>query len=125
MILNNKDKTLKYTGAGDLPLIYKNAQTGEVKSIKSQCMLLGFASEGNYKDTTINLHQGDSIFLVTDGIMESRNDEGIQFGSGSLTKAIKNGTADKDVTDYIREEFSKYTLGKFEDDVSLITIKVL
>ncbi|MFO7447132.1 MAG: response regulator [Ignavibacteriaceae bacterium] len=125
VILNKKDKTLKYTGAGDLPLLYKSSEEGEVKKIQSKGMLLGFTEDGNYRDVLINLNSGDIIFMATDGIIESRNSQGVQFGSTAVIEIIKNMSSDKDPIETIKAEFSNFTKGNFEDDVSLITIKVL
>jgi len=124
IILNKNDKTLKYTGAGDLPLIYKIQETGKVKSINSKGLLLGFASEGQYEDVTIDLSSGDSVIVTTDGIIESRNSENEQFGSARLMKIAENLSPQDDMLLKIKDEFIHFTAGKFEDDISLITLKL-
>ncbi len=123
LVLNKKKKTVKYTGAGDLPLIYRVASNGAVKKIKSNGLLLGFASNGNYEDISVNMEPYDCIFLVTDGIIESRNADGEQFGTKKLNEVIKSLQIDDDPLEVIKKEFIKFTANKFEDDISLITIK--
>jgi len=125
VILNKNDKTLKYTGAGDLPLIYKDSVSGDVKRIQSKGMLLGFSADGNYTDQEIKLASGDIIFLTTDGIIESRNSEGIQFGTGKFNEIVQLMLPEDSPNDVLKKEFTEFTSGKFEDDISLITIKVL
>ena len=126
VILNKKDKTLKYTGAGDLPIILKKFSTGEIQKINSKGLLLGFTANGNYNDVTVHLESNDLVFMITDGIMESRNPEGIQFGSVQLNNTICNiNEADLDAPiEKIKEEFQKFTSNKFEDDISIISIRV-
>src|SRR5690606_21924578 len=124
VILNRAEKKLKYTGAGDLPILFKSGESGEVKKIQSKGMLLGFAASGNYEDVNVDLNSGDLILLVTDGIIESRGAEGNQFGA-AFNELIKNIQPADSVIDKIKEEFAKFTGGKFEDDISLITIKVM
>ncbi len=121
--LNNDTKIAKYTGAGDLPIIYKNNSDGSVQKIKSNGLLLGFAEHGNYEDISIKLNFGDFLICVTDGIIESRNSAGEQFGSYRLMEILKNINSEDDPMDILKREFETFTDNKFEDDISLIVIK--
>jgi sigma-B regulation protein RsbU (phosphoserine phosphatase) len=123
LVLNNKSNTVKYTGAGDLPVILFSASSREIKKIKSNGMLLGFAEDGNYEDITIEMRLGDCLFLVTDGIIETRNAGGEQFGAKKLDEVLKNISSGGNPLEIIKKEFINYTESKFEDDISLITIK--
>jgi sigma-B regulation protein RsbU (phosphoserine phosphatase) len=125
VILNWKDRTLKYTGAGDLPLLYKDGITNEVKKIQSKGMLLGFSADGKYVDTELKLNPGDIIFLTTDGIIESRNASGEQFGASKLNETIQSIGQNEDPDEALKKEFCEFTGAKLEDDISLITIKVM
>ncbi len=122
VIINNKSNSLKYSGAGDLPIIYKNGITGEVKKLQSNGLLLGFVEQGNYQDISFTFGKNDSIFMVTDGIIESRNTAGEQFGSVKLAEIIKDINSETDALEEIKKEFRLFTNDKFEDDVSLISI---
>ena len=122
LVLNNKNRTVKYTGAGDLPVICRIASNGEIKKFKSNGMLLGFAEDGSYEDITIEMKLNDCLFLVTDGIIETRNAEGEQFGTKKLDEVIKNISNDQNPLQVLRKEFIDFTGNKFEDDISLITI---
>ncbi len=55
VILNKNNKTLKYSGAGDLPLLYKTKSTTKIEKIISQSSLLGFSEDGKFEDAAINL----------------------------------------------------------------------
>ncbi|MHB8578562.1 MAG: response regulator [Ignavibacteriaceae bacterium] len=124
VIINNKSNSLKYSGAGDLPIIYKNNTNGEVQRLQSNGLLLGFAEQGNYQDVSLTFGKNDLIFMVTDGIIESRNSSGEQFGSVQLSETIKNITSEMDTLEEIKKKFKLFTADKFEDDVSLITISL-
>lgn len=123
IVINKKNKTIKYTGAGDLPILYKNSSTGEIERIQSNGLLLGFAAEGNYTDVAISLRKDDCIFMLTDGIFESRNSAGEHFGLQRLTQVISEITDNTDPVEKIKSEFNLFTNNKFEDDLSLIVIK--
>ena len=126
VILNRKNKTLKYTGAGDLPIIYRKFSSGEVKKINSKGLLLGFTSNGNYNDVNLQLEPNDMVFMITDGIMESRNAQGEQFGTARLDSVLAELSESNLVNpiEKIKEEFEKFTSNKFEDDISIISIRV-
>lgn len=121
--INKKTRIAKYAGAGDLPMIYRNSSTGITDAMKSKGLLLGFAELGNYEDITVTMNSGDSIILVTDGIIESRNTNGVQFGLDNLKDAITNIKSEDDSVDVIKKDFIDFTKEKFEDDISLIVIK--
>jgi len=122
VVINKISNTLKYSGAGDLPIIYKNAENGNVEKLQSNGLLLGFAAFGNYKDITVDLHNRDIFILITDGIIESRNINSEQFGLKRLKKTVENISNDDDPIDKIKENFVNFTGNKFEDDISLISI---
>jgi len=123
IILNRKNRTLKYTGAGDLPIIYKNNLSGEIKKIRANGMLLGFAEDGNYEDSSIEMQKNDLVFIVTDGIIESRNSNNEQFGKEKLIQVINELDSKDNPIGRIKNSFEEFTSGKFEDDISLISIK--
>jgi phosphoserine phosphatase RsbU/P len=124
VLLDKEKRTLKYAGAGDLPIIYRKHSTKEIIKINSKGTLLGFASNGEYDDVTIQLEPNDMIFMVTDGIMESRNAGGQQFGAVVLEDTVNKISNLEAAIEEIKNAFEEFTSGKFEDDISIISIKV-
>jgi sigma-B regulation protein RsbU (phosphoserine phosphatase) len=125
LTINKITKVIKYAGAGDLPIIYRNDALGTTEIIRSKGLLLGFAEQGNYEDITLNVKPGDFIILTTDGVIESRNSNGIQYGLDNLkdvTTAIKSSD---DPVELIKRDFDDFTGQKYEDDISLIEIKCI
>jgi len=63
-----------------------------------------------------------SVFLTTDGIIESLNVDGKQLGSKGLMEIIKNiDTTDPSINS-IKKQVTRFTSEHFEDDVSLVMI---
>jgi sigma-B regulation protein RsbU (phosphoserine phosphatase) len=126
IILNNKELTAAYTGAGDLPLLYRTKVDKSVSSIKSKGMLLGFSLDGEYEDTVINLNRGDFLLITTDGIIETTDAHGEQFGSTRLKELIRSisGSDGENELNLIKQSISEFSGGSYEDDISLISIKV-
>jgi sigma-B regulation protein RsbU (phosphoserine phosphatase) len=122
ILLDKKNKRAKYSGAGDLPIFYKSRET---QLIQSSGLLLGFSKSGDYDDYEIQLNSGDEIFLVTDGITEARNKAGELYGQDRLIEFINNMNPAEDSIEQIKKEIFDFTGGDFDDDVSLITVKML
>jgi phosphoserine phosphatase RsbU/P len=124
VILDKENLTASYTGAGDLPLLYKNSTENSVETIRSKGMLLGFAADGEYEDILLKLNKGDSIFLTTDGIIETRNSDDEQFGSKRMIEKIQFSTNGQDELESIKQGITEFSGGNYEDDISLISVKV-
>lgn len=124
VLLNNKTFELKYCGAGDTPLTLIESSFRKIKKINSDGLLLGFSKNGNYTDTLIKLKKDDILIIMTDGINESRNKEGKQFGEVKLDEVLKSDKLIANPMEFLKSEFVEFTNQSFEDDISLITIKV-
>jgi sigma-B regulation protein RsbU (phosphoserine phosphatase) len=118
--INKQTKVIKYAGAGDLPIIHKS---DTVKSVKSNGILLGFKQAGNYQNCEIQLKQGESIYLITDGIPETRRTDGDFFGEGKLKEIIETLSTTDHPLNKIVTEFTSATDNKFEDDISIIAVR--
>jgi sigma-B regulation protein RsbU (phosphoserine phosphatase) len=124
IILDNKNLTASYTGAGDLPLLHKSLSENSVNSISSKGTLLGFSNNGEYEDKIIKLNKGDSVILTTDGLIETRNKANEQFGTKRLVNLVNSSFEQRDELDFIKKKFNVFANDKFEDDISLIAIQV-
>jgi sigma-B regulation protein RsbU (phosphoserine phosphatase) len=122
IIIDNKNKIAKYSGAGDLPLIVKSK---EVERIISKGVLLGFSKSGEYEDYELKLTSGDELFLITDGITEARNKAGELYGEEQFMKFVGSLNVNEDTIEQIKKEILDYAGGEMDDDVSVIAVKVL
>ena len=122
VLLVNKNGTVKYSGAGDLPLFYKK---DKIDFIKSDGVLLGYFDNSEYKDYELQLDSGDEIYLMTDGIIEAQNSKGEQLSVEGFMKIISNKNDKNNVHEEIKKGFDIYTNKKYEDDISIITVKKL
>lgn len=122
LLLNNKNKTVTYAGAGDLPILLK---TDGVKLIESHGLLLGFDANAKYKDNLVQLNSGDEIILFTDGLIESRNPLGELYGNERLIDTASRAERSDDLLEFIKSDFNSFTNNVYEDDFSLISIKAV
>jgi len=123
LVIDKKNMTLKYSGAGDLPIIYKNKSSGEIKRIDSRGSLLGFSKDTIFDDVNLQMSSGDTVIITTDGLVECRNDNGEPFGVSKLVKSVqKDGFLDSPLN-VIKSDLVSFNQQKFDDDVSTITIR--
>ncbi|MDF1612014.1 MAG: SpoIIE family protein phosphatase [Stygiobacter sp.] len=123
VIINKTDKTARYSGAGDLPLFLKTEK--EVTPFLSNGLLLGFSESGEYQDHELKLESGNEIFLVTDGITEARNSNGEMFREEGFIDFLKSVPSNIDTLEALKLKMEEFTAGNYDDDVSVINIKVL
>lgn len=123
-IIDNSKNEIQYSGAGDHPMLRYDSENKKVTQFVSQGLLLGLSNEGEYDDVRIELKQDDLLFIYTDGLIESRNRDGEQFGVPRIKEAILNAVTSNPEEELIRK-FTEFTENKYEDDVSMIAIKKL
>lgn len=73
-------KTIRYAGAGHPPLLFNNRSNGEARSIEQNGYFLGMFPEAAYSSIEMPLQPGDRYMLYTDGLPESKNATGEEFG---------------------------------------------
>ncbi len=73
-------KIVRYAGAGHPPLLLSKRSNGEVRSVEQNGFFLGMFPEAVYSSIEISLQQGDRCVLYTDGLPESTNAKGEEFG---------------------------------------------
>lgn len=122
IILNNKDMSVKYGGAGDIPLFIKIGH--EVLIEQSHGMLLGFAEDSMYYDKEFKVSSSDKLFLITDGILEAQNSGGELLGAQQLVNIIKSIPDENDSLHEIKLRLAEFTNEKFTDDISIVTVSV-
>ena len=120
IVIDRNTNMVLYGGAGDLPILFCS---DKVSAIKSNGLLLGFAKDSKYEDYKIDMKKGDKIFLITDGIIESRNKEGKMLSPNGLVKMIGGIKKGQDTLRKIKNDLIEFTSNDFEDDVSLVVIK--
>ncbi len=78
--IDMEKRTLTYAGAGHPPLLLSGGSEG-VRSVEENGLFLGKFSFATYTSVELPLKAGDRVLLYTDGIPETANPEGIEFGA--------------------------------------------
>jgi serine phosphatase RsbU (regulator of sigma subunit) len=86
-VLDGKRGRLRYVNAGHNPPFLLHA-SGRVEALGATGRPLGLLSGGGYEQAEVLLQAGDSLFLYTDGIVESEDRAGESFGMERLQELL-------------------------------------
>ncbi len=114
-------RKLTYANAGHNPPLIVRA-SGEVDRLVPGGTVLGVFSDGGYDQGAFPIAAGDRLVFYTDGITESRNPAGEEFGEEQLTAAAirhRTLTADEMLAS-ILSDVEQFNATAYEDDATLI-----
>jgi sigma-B regulation protein RsbU (phosphoserine phosphatase) len=86
--LNTATGTLDYCSAGHPPAFLLRAN-GELELLTEGGLLLGVLDDAEYVSGSCVLHAGDTLMIYSDGITESRNRIGEEFGNDRLEDQLR------------------------------------
>lgn len=124
---NASTKEAEISTCGNNPVLLYSAADKTVKQISVASEPMGVTKDTVYQDTKITLNSGDIIASCTDGLLESLNENGVQYSIESLKKVIvKNSGANaKDISNKVKDDLKKYCgTAQQYDDQSLLVIKI-
>lgn len=125
-VIDSDRQTLRYASAGHEAGILLN-RDGHVAELPSTGLVLGIIADARWTTETLNVHPGDRLLLVTDGVTEAMNREEELFGRKRLTGTFQ---ACKDVEIHeaikrIGQAVSEHCAGQPQtDDVTLLALEI-
>ena len=130
VFVDMEKRTLSYAGAGHPPLLLWGAAPPGVRDVTENGLFLGMFDSATYSSVKVPLAPGDRGLLYTDGISETNNPEGAEFGSErfrQFLEAQKNGSANQ-LADGLLEELARWSARgegeDLDDDITMVTIHV-
>jgi len=120
---------LSYCNAGHsvIPFVFGDNRLDFLKS--AGIPICDWLPEVTYEDKKINLRQGDSIFLYTDGLIDLRNSDDIQIGEERILNLLQTtkGTASS-ILRAVHNELLDYAgdkgLSNSNDDITMAIVKI-
>jgi phosphoserine phosphatase RsbU/P len=129
LFIDMQNRTLTYAGAGHPPLLLWGGSDG-VRSVVENGLFLGKFSFATYSSVVLPLRAGDRILLYTDGIPETTNPAGIEFGVDGFQQFLEmeqSNSADRCADGLIAELSRWSTRGakeELDDDMTIVAIHV-
>jgi len=131
--IDTKEKTITYCNCGHEPaMLFRN---GKLTELDKGGLVLGIMPESKYEIQTVDLDDGDTMLLYTDGLTDTVNFDNQLWGRQRLLKAIvkcldqASGKCDDNTADYLIRSILGYRrrftgLAKQTDDTSIVAIKI-
>jgi serine phosphatase RsbU (regulator of sigma subunit)/predicted enzyme related to lactoylglutathione lyase len=117
---------LRYANCGHYsPLLFRSDNT--LERLNSTCTVLGLFTEWDCSIVECQLFAGDTLALYTDGIIDSRNDAGEEFGEERLIEVLRRhrGLSSKDLLEATVDELRRFSPHEQYDDITLIIARCL
>lgn len=111
---------------GGMPDGYLLKQNGERVPVPSRALPLGILSPERFEPKTqvYPIEEGDRIFLLSDGVIETTNHEETLFGAERLEAVLDRNTDRDRLFEDIREALQGFH-GETRDDVSMVQVRVV
>jgi serine phosphatase RsbU (regulator of sigma subunit)/predicted enzyme related to lactoylglutathione lyase len=121
---DDRENRLRYVNCGHLSaLLLRNDDT--LERLDSTCTVLGLFDEWDCSMGESRLFPGDTLALYTDGVTESFNDAGEEFGEERLVEALRRRreSSSQDSLAAIVDEVRQFSPREQGDDITLIVAK--
>lgn len=127
--MDTAERKARYSAAGHPPLLRWNAAEEKLSKIESNGLLFGVGFATEYPVFDFAIARGDRLILYTDGVTETENAAGEQFGDKRLEQIVREHhelTASQLSARLIEESraWQPDSMSQ-QDDVTLIVIDVL
>ncbi len=123
-LYDDSQHTLTYCNAGHNPPLYFNG--GGVQRLRVGGTVIGIFEDSKYDQETIQLHADDLLVAYTDGIVESVNEYGEEFGEERLVQLVLENRhlSANDIKERVVREVLSWTFSEErDDDMTLIIAK--
>jgi phosphoserine phosphatase RsbU/P len=129
LFVNMENRTLTYAGAGHPPLLLWGGPEG-VRAIEENGLFLGKFTFATYSSIELPLNIGDRVLLYTDGIPETTNPEGAEFGAARFKQFLEteHNISAEHFADQLLMELSRWSARgsneDLDDDITIVTIHI-
>jgi len=128
--LDTETRIFKVSNAGCPFAYHYRNKTGDLVELQADAYPLGVSPDTEYELVEAKLEAGDRIVFCTDGIPESENNEGVQFGYARteemVLKSCQDGLTADETIDFMLGEVETFRSGcPQSDDMTCVVIRVL
>ncbi|GGH80092.1 sigma-B regulation protein RsbU (phosphoserine phosphatase) [Filimonas zeae] len=124
VMIDNETQTIKYAGAGDLPLLHHKCATGKTEKVESSGLLPGLMKDGRYEEQQIHMQKDDILLIFSDGMTDFRDETGKHSNYNGFVDLIAPCVIRENSFIFMKTAFTKrFTPEAQVDDCSLIFIQ--
>jgi serine phosphatase RsbU (regulator of sigma subunit) len=121
---DDNERRLRYANCGHYAGLLLR-RDGTLERLESTCTVLGLFKEWDCLIAERELSAGDTLVLFTDGVSESRNDQGEEFGEERVISALRRFCAlsSQGLLTAMLDEVRQFSPHEQDDDITLIVAK--
>jgi phosphoserine phosphatase RsbU/P len=127
--IDTENRKALYSAAGHPPLLCWRNKRGEMQRIESNGLLFGVEPDSEYPVRTVPLEPSDRFLLYTDGVTETENAAGEEFGYQQLERVVRDNRLQpaSELSRQVLSELQRWRPAAVnqQDDITLIVVDVL
>lgn len=114
-------RTLRYVNCGHHPPLLLRS-SGAVESLDATATVLGLFPDWKCSVAAIQFEAGDVLGMYTDGLTETRGEQGEEFGEARLLEMLRKNRELKaaHILRSVEQAVAQFRLGEQEDDLTLV-----
>lgn len=124
---HRKEKRISYSNAAHLPLLIFRERLGDFIELDTPGLPIGVESGERYTQRQFQCEDGDVLLFYTDGVTETRSNDGREYGMESLKSIVRSSkglNADK-IELNIREDLERFAAGAEQhDDQTFVVLRI-
>jgi sigma-B regulation protein RsbU (phosphoserine phosphatase) len=126
-IYDLENRSLIFTNAGHcVPLLRRGDRVFPLHADRAHIAPIGVMPDLEAGEARVQLHSGDMLILVSDGIIEARDTRGFEYGLNRLSRRVRTarGSAE-DVIKAILQDIDSHTAtGAQGDDMTIVAMAI-
>jgi serine phosphatase RsbU (regulator of sigma subunit) len=127
--MDTENRNALYSAAGHPPLLCWRNKRGEMQHIESNGLLFGVEPDSEYPVCSVMLEPSDRLLLYTDGVTETENATGKEFGYQQLERVVRDNRLQPapELSRQVLSELQRWRSAAVnqQDDITLIVVDVL
>lgn len=122
--INSQTGTCKFANAGHCFPMLIRGKDRRIEQLKQVGTPLGIVKRARYQDEEIQLQNGDVVLLYTDGIIETKNAQGLEMGFERF-EALVLSSFNEDLEAFYQAIFAEYLKWspEAEDDITMVLFR--
>jgi len=113
-------RTLDFLSAGHTPAYLLGA---DITPLMPTGPGLGFHQDFTWQTVTLPFTQGDTLFLLTDGVTELRDPHGEFYGESRLLKLLSRDLPPRELIGRVIDQTLPFCKGRLTDDLAMLAVR--
>jgi sigma-B regulation protein RsbU (phosphoserine phosphatase) len=124
-VLDGATRRLQYVNAGhNAPMVIR--RDGSIIWLRAGGLPVGIFPNSSYVQGEVQLNPGDLILAYTDGVIETVNPDGDEWGAEGLRKAVAESDmkCSDDIVNEVFTSMDDFSRGHQTDDATIVVVRV-